>query len=95
MFGVEFGIECFCGDSSEVKLDANAPKKKDAECDMQCEGNEASICGGCESCVLYSMVYFITSIHQRECVVSDGKVSLLGVISGKGSLAIFHIGGEC
>jgi hypothetical protein len=40
-FGVEYGIQCFCG----MDLDASGFKVAESECGMKCGGDESLICG--------------------------------------------------
>ncbi|KAH7393271.1 WSC domain-containing protein [Cadophora sp. MPI-SDFR-AT-0126] len=49
-FGVEYGIECFCGDT----LSAISIKATDDRCNYPCPGNAAEICGGMSGLTLYT-----------------------------------------
>ena len=40
--GLEYGRECWCAAS----LNAQAQKLDDKECNLQCLGNKAQVCGG-------------------------------------------------
>lgn len=48
-FGVEFGRECYCGNS----LLAGSTTATDGRCNMQCLGNSVQICGGGNGLSLY------------------------------------------
>jgi hypothetical protein len=41
IFGVEYGGECWCGDSLGIESNATAG----TDCDMPCGGNSAETCG--------------------------------------------------
>ncbi|KAF8421833.1 WSC domain-containing protein [Tirmania nivea] len=48
-FGVEYGRECYCGDT----LAATSTKKPDTDCDMFCAADEFAYCGGAGRLGLY------------------------------------------
>ncbi|EKM74831.1 hypothetical protein AGABI1DRAFT_95324 [Agaricus bisporus var. burnettii JB137-S8] len=43
--GVEFGIQCFCGDITDV-TDKNGVIGNEADCNIPCPGDPAHLCGG-------------------------------------------------
>ena len=51
IFGVEYGRECFCGDS----LQAGCVKTLEDDCKMPCWGNSSEVCGGEARLSLYSL----------------------------------------
>ena len=50
-FGVEFGNECYCGNS----LGAGSVRTAEGECDMNCPGNTKEVCGAGNRLQLYSL----------------------------------------
>jgi len=48
-FGVEYGIQCFCG----AELDASAVKAPETECTMHCPGDDSLICGDANRLTVY------------------------------------------
>ncbi|PVH95878.1 copper radical oxidase [Periconia macrospinosa] len=51
--GLEFGIECYCGDMADVYA-AGVGKAPDTDCATTCSGNASSICGGGRRLSLYT-----------------------------------------
>ncbi|KAJ7583869.1 hypothetical protein C8J56DRAFT_1054387 [Mycena floridula] len=43
--GVEFGVECYCGDSTDV-IQKNSTQIADSQCNVQCSGDPIHLCGG-------------------------------------------------
>ncbi|KAK6220804.1 hypothetical protein LQW54_001722 [Pestalotiopsis sp. IQ-011] len=43
--GLEYGQECYCGDTSDV-ISAAAAKQPETDCNIACAGNASAICGG-------------------------------------------------
>lgn len=50
-FGVEFGSECYCGNS----LGAGSVKTAEGDCDMNCPGKPKEVCGAGNRLTLYSL----------------------------------------
>jgi hypothetical protein len=48
-FGVEYGIQCFCG----TELDASTTKSPETECTMPCPGDNSLICGDANRLTVY------------------------------------------
>jgi hypothetical protein len=44
--GMEYGIECYCGDPANIAAAGSSFVANDAECNVACPGNASSICGG-------------------------------------------------
>lgn len=45
LFGLQYGRECFCGDSRDTDLEKNGR----TECSTVCVGDDTATCGGCKS----------------------------------------------
>lgn len=44
MYGLQYGSECFCGDSRDTDIERHGR----TECDMLCSGDDSVTCGGRE-----------------------------------------------
>jgi hypothetical protein len=56
--GIEYGRECWCGDTLDLGGNRSAvtvaAKVVDSECDFRCPGNQAEFCGGRVRLSLYA-----------------------------------------
>lgn len=49
VFGVEYGIECYCG----MALDASSVESPESDCKMECAGSASQICGDASRLIVY------------------------------------------
>ncbi|KAK4182611.1 putative fungistatic metabolite [Podospora australis] len=64
-FGVEFGVECYCGSA----LEASAEERPQAECSTRCGGNYDQVCGAS---------YRINVFSNPECVDEPDNLESVG-----------------
>ncbi|KAH9222596.1 WSC domain-containing protein [Leptodontidium sp. 2 PMI_412] len=71
-FGVEYGFECFCGDT----LTATSSKATDDRCNYPCPGNTAETCGGLSGLTLYTKDFVpVVSISSTLVVATTSSSS--------------------
>ncbi|KAK0100032.1 hypothetical protein ONS95_013153 [Cadophora gregata] len=94
-FGVEYGSECFCGDT----LAAISTNATDGRCNYPCPGNAAETCGGLSGLTLYtkdsvslvsgtsSVVSFSSSLSTLAASSSSTALPSISPSSGLSSLS--------
>jgi WSC domain len=76
-FGVEFGRECYCGNT----LLASSTTATDGRCNMQCLGNSAQICGGSNGLSLYGYSAIVNPSSSSSPTTSSAISSAGSTIS--------------
>lgn len=64
--GLEFGAECYCGHKIQ------ATNVSEAECDMECKGERASVCGGANRLSVYRLQLAQESARRYGSAVFRG-----------------------
>lgn len=82
-FGVEYGVECFCGNN----LTFGSYQATDGRCNMPCGGNSSEICGGMSGLTLYILSNGVRSPSSPTGISTSVQPTISTAISSAISIS--------
>ncbi|KAI1799599.1 WSC-domain-containing protein [Daldinia bambusicola] len=71
LFGVEYGAECYCGNSAKT----SAPASVESDCSMACKGNSTQVCGGSGRVSIWNNTLYVPT-HNMAATGGSGYAYL-------------------